>query len=383
MNNKQRIFTRVLVAADLHLGAPHGRIGGWDNEKQSYRSWIEPGDRVRDIVDYANQNEVDLILFAGDVFDSGNPHPEVVADLLETLNKLSPSIQVVMIEGNHEQRFVMNKHRTPLDAYLRTQPNVVAVVKDPSVVEAKGLRVACFPWIRVGGTSEFENKQEFAEAEVRRLAKEGADIFIGHLTLSDIELFRGSESSMTTNVLEVALPSSLLAEGPWEAALLGHVHRRQSFGDKVNYVGSTHRISFSEEKDPKGFDVIDFDVNKKIVSREFVEMKGISFFTVEYGNSLSERRAKRNLDPGDIVRIQVPEGEAHAAASLMEELRDLGANVSIMSVPGEDEVVSSTREGMDIATTPYEAIREYGERSGMTKGNLKRALETFSDLVAE
>lgn len=383
MSEKTPALTRVLVAADLHLGAPQGRIGGWDNERQSYRSWIESGDRVKDLVSYANQNDVDLILLAGDIFDSGNPHPEVVADFLGALNQLSPDIQVIAIEGNHDQRFIVNQHRTPLDAYLSSQANVVEVVKDPGIIEAKGLRVACLPWIRVGGSGEVEDKQAHAEQEVLRLAEEGADIFIGHLTLSDIDLFRGSESSMTTNVLEVALPSSLLASGPWEAALLGHVHSRQFFGDKVNYVGSTHRVSFKEEKDDKGFDILDFDANGKLVDREFVRLDGISYFTVEFGNALSERRAKRNVSSGDMVRIQVHGVDVDEAASLLSEFRDLGANTSLVIIQDEADLVTSTREGMEITTTPFDAIKDYGERSGLGEATLKRVLKTFSDLVTE
>ena len=63
---------KIIVASDLHLSPPQSRIGGWDSRRGSYASWLEPNDRLGEIVDYANANGTDAILIGGDMFDSGS-----------------------------------------------------------------------------------------------------------------------------------------------------------------------------------------------------------------------------------------------------------------------------------------------------------------------
>ena len=61
---------KIIVASDLHLSPPQSRIGGWDSRRGSYASWLEPNDRLGEIV-FADLPQV------GDSVEAGETCGEV------------------------------------------------------------------------------------------------------------------------------------------------------------------------------------------------------------------------------------------------------------------------------------------------------------------
>lgn len=86
---------RILHTADWHLGhtlRDHSRVA----EHAAFLRWL-----VQTIV----AREVDALLIAGDVFDAANPPPAVWRMWFEFLGELKrarPTVQVVVIAGNHD-----------------------------------------------------------------------------------------------------------------------------------------------------------------------------------------------------------------------------------------------------------------------------------------
>lgn len=85
---------RILHTADWHLG-----------KKLDYFSRIqEQADVLKEITEIADQQEVDLVLVAGDLFDTFNPPVEAVELLYHTLKRLTNDGRrpVIAIAGNHD-----------------------------------------------------------------------------------------------------------------------------------------------------------------------------------------------------------------------------------------------------------------------------------------
>ncbi len=85
---------KILHTADWHLG----------KRLQEY-SRIEEQKLVLDeICQIANQQDVDLVLLAGDIFDTFNPTHEAVELLYKTLRRLSKNgtRPIIAISGNHD-----------------------------------------------------------------------------------------------------------------------------------------------------------------------------------------------------------------------------------------------------------------------------------------
>jgi exonuclease SbcD len=87
---------KFLHAADLHLDSP---FAGLSPEKAAERRKEQRG-LLQTIADCANENGCELLLLAGDLFDSDNAYP----DTLEALSRAFASCQgqIVIAPGNHD-----------------------------------------------------------------------------------------------------------------------------------------------------------------------------------------------------------------------------------------------------------------------------------------
>ena len=110
---------RILHTADWHLGhtlRDHSRAA----EHEHFLRWL-----VQTVVD----REVDALLLAGDVFDSANPPPAALRTwfrFLGDLKQARPSVQVVVIAGNHDSAARLLAPRELLAAF---DVRVVGVVE--------------------------------------------------------------------------------------------------------------------------------------------------------------------------------------------------------------------------------------------------------------
>jgi DNA repair protein SbcD/Mre11 len=84
---------RLLHSSDLHLGAEHGLLGpGWHGA-----GCVCP---LQSLVTAAARHRCDLVLIAGDIFDSNRVRETVVLSALEVLAGLTASC--VIVPGNHD-----------------------------------------------------------------------------------------------------------------------------------------------------------------------------------------------------------------------------------------------------------------------------------------
>ena len=93
----------ILAIGDVHLGTscsglPHG-ISDWGLN----RADLTPGAALRLAVDFAIKQEVQAVLFAGDVVESTNARFEAMLPLEESVRRLlDAGIEVVAVAGNHD-----------------------------------------------------------------------------------------------------------------------------------------------------------------------------------------------------------------------------------------------------------------------------------------
>ena len=88
---------RILHTADWQIGKPYRWI---ENSQKQARLQHERVDAVLRIADVASQENVDLVLVAGDLFDSSTVAAAMVMEVLEAVGSI-PS-PVVVIPGNHD-----------------------------------------------------------------------------------------------------------------------------------------------------------------------------------------------------------------------------------------------------------------------------------------
>jgi DNA repair protein SbcD/Mre11 len=95
VTNTPRQTLKILHTADVHLDLD-GCVA--DPQAQRYRDIIHQA--FRTVIDLTIQENVDLLLIAGDLFDSNRPSADVVDFAIQELQRVGRPI--VMIPGNHD-----------------------------------------------------------------------------------------------------------------------------------------------------------------------------------------------------------------------------------------------------------------------------------------
>ena len=89
-------MVRILHAADFHLDSPFRGL----TPRQARQRRAEGRGALKRLADFADAGGVDLVLLAGDLFDSGEIYRETARALAEALGTLRS--RVFIAPGNHD-----------------------------------------------------------------------------------------------------------------------------------------------------------------------------------------------------------------------------------------------------------------------------------------
>jgi len=269
-------MVRILHFADLHLGMEnYGRLDPATGLSSRVSDFLA---RFDELVDYALDHEVDLVLFAGDAYKTRDPNPTYQREFARRLIRLVQNdTQVLLVIGNHDLPSARGR-ATTLEIYHTLAVAGVVVARQPGLHRLETRRgpiqVAVLPWmvrshllaradLSDRGVTQVE--QEMTDrlvAIVDQLTEEAAAdsttpaILAAHATVSGATY--GSERSVMLGH-DYVLPRGTLARPPFRYVALGHIHQHQVLSEDppAVYAGSLERIDFGEETQPKGFVVAD------------------------------------------------------------------------------------------------------------------------------
>lgn len=246
------VAMRILHTSDWHLGISlrdHPR----EAEHAAFLSWL---------TDTVVEREVDVVLVAGDIFDTANPPSRALTQWygwLASLLARRPGVHVVAIGGNHDSAARLDAPADLLRALsvhtvggLRTDEAGEIVIADCIVPLADGQGVVravvgAVPFLGALSVPEIERVYGRTSAALRELAPpEAALLLMGHCFAVGARAARrsgDSERMMAGGVEHV--PVSVFPEDVAYTAL-GHLHLGQEPGPRVAYSGSPLPLSFSE-----------------------------------------------------------------------------------------------------------------------------------------
>jgi DNA repair exonuclease SbcCD nuclease subunit len=122
---------RILHAADLHLDSPFASLS---DEKAKLRR-EESRQVLRKLAQLANENDVDIVLLCGDLFDGANVYRETVDELTQMLDAIR--CPVFITPGNHDYyrpRSPYTKILFPEHVHLFAAPEIRAVALEKCIV---------------------------------------------------------------------------------------------------------------------------------------------------------------------------------------------------------------------------------------------------------
>lgn len=250
---------KILHVADTHLGY------------SAYRKATEDGINQRELdtykafeqfVTYAINTKPDLIIHAGDLFDSVRPNNRAITFGLEQINRLSKEkIPLVIIAGNHEHPKIKEtghifKIFDHLDFVYPVYHSKYETI-DFEINNEK-ITIHCIP--------QCELKTKFNE-ELKKLKPEkkaDLNVFMAHGSVTGVKDFYMNEFN------ELIIPAKILSRS-FDYIALGHFHRYSKLADNAFYAGSTERFTFTDAKDDKGF--IQLNLKKDKLSHKFIKLE--------------------------------------------------------------------------------------------------------------
>ncbi|MGY6530385.1 MAG: exonuclease subunit SbcD [Cyanobacterium sp.] len=328
---------KILHLSDIHLGSSfnHGKISSETGLNTRFHDFVN---NLSICMDRALEESVDLVLFGGDAFPDSTPVPYLQSAFASQFRRLGEAgIPTILLVGNHDQHSQDNQRvgNASLSIYHSLGvPNITVGERlTTHVIETKSgpIQVITLPWLTrsVFLTKEESNglsmekinqlliqKVEVAlEGEIRALDSSMPTILLAHLMAERAQL--GAERFLAVGK-GFQIPLSMLIRPELDFVALGHVHRHQNLNLRNNppvvYPGSIERVDFSEEKEEKGFVLIDIDEQKK-VSWQFCGLPARPFCTIEVDVSKSG-------DPlADILRAIASNAIEDAVVRLIYKVR--------------------------------------------------------------
>jgi exonuclease SbcD len=407
---------KILHFADLHLGVEtYGRLDPESGLSTRLLDFLAALDQV---VDYALENQVDLVLFCGDAYKSREPTQTQQREFARRINRLaSGGVPIFLLTGNHDLPNAVGR-ATATEIFDTLAIQRVYVSNRPDIYRiptASGLvQILSLPWLRRSALLSREETKNLSVSQINeklqqvltnvittsvpKLDPELPAILAAHVWVSGAKA--GSESTMTIGQ-EHALLVSNIAQEAFDYIALGHIHKHQVLNDSppVVYAGSLERLNFGEQADDKGFYLVEIEpeaeTGKRRTSFEFHRLAGRRFCTIDIdiqpGNAeptkavLAAISAQQDEVRDAIVRINISLPAATEGSLRDTELRNALSEAHYFTVSKDIQRETRLRLGDRTAEeiTPLEALKAYLESKKTGTERSRVLLEYGEQLIGE
>ncbi|AFZ60065.1 exonuclease SbcCD subunit D [Anabaena cylindrica FACHB-243] len=379
---------KILHLSDIHMGSgfSHGRINPVTGLNTRLEDFVNT---LSLCIDQALADAVDMVIFGGDAFPDATPPPYVQEAFASQFRRLvDADIPTVLLVGNHDQHSQgiggasLNIYRTLgvpgfvvgdtlTTHHIQTRNGKVQVITLPWLTRSTLMTRQETAGLSMADVNQLltERLQVVLEGEIRRLDPDVPTVLLAHLMADNATL--GAERLLAVGK-GFTLPLSMLTRPCFDYVALGHVHRHQNLNKSndppVIYPGSIERVDFSEEKEDKGYVMVELERGK--VNWEFCSLPVRVFRTIEVDLSkaddpqgvLFKAIAKHNLQD-TVVRLiyklrseqldLIDNSSIHDALSVTHTYTIQPELVSQLAKPRIPELSASS------SIDPMEALKTY------------------------
>ena len=269
---------KIMHLSDLHIGKKV-------NEYSMLQDQIYI---LKEILRIIDNEKVETVIIAGDVYDRSLPPNEALELFDEFLYQLSSrNVNVFVISGNHDSpERISYGGRMMTENKIFLSPVYDGNVKTTTLNDEYGkVNFYMLPFVRPADIRRYfpdENIENYTDAVKVAIDNMNVDfsernILITHQFVTGAELSESEDIIVggTDNV------SGEVFDG-FDYVALGHIHREQTVGkDDIRYCGTPLKYSFSEAKHIKSVTILDFKDKEnieysKIPLTPLIDMREIS-----------------------------------------------------------------------------------------------------------
>ncbi|MDR2183257.1 MAG: exonuclease subunit SbcD [Clostridiales bacterium] len=382
---------KILHTADWHLGAYLGNFSRIDEQALFLQQLCR-------IVD---ENGVDMVIIAGDIYDFSNPPAAAEALFYSAMARLHEmKVPVVAIAGNHDSAERLDA-LTPMISELG-----VHIFANPGTVEIKAggngqsAIIAAMPFISEKRLNEaiFSGSDE-AAMQKQYSAKIGAlfsrltadfrqdtvNIAAGHFHIAGGEEAKGLERDIQLGGVFAVNPADMPAA---DYIAMGHLHRAQRIkcgpaaAHTAHYAGSPLPYSLSERGHPKSVNIVDILPGRAAtVDRIFLDCpKPIEIWTAATAPEAIEKC--RQAGQSSAYKYIVITEEPAISAYDIKEMRGLAANiVSIELAADKPGTAAHIADALQELSPREEFANFYAKSKGTPPG--ERIVSIFDEVLSE
>lgn len=345
---------KILHTADWHIGAKLNGISRKEEQKAV----------LNEIVDIAEEKDVDIVFVCGDVFHDIISASYADKLLIETLSRLANGGRraVVALIGNHDdgERLTASKHFAEreniflvdsinydygLEFSDKFQVNLIETgkgyLKFQKGEEVMVVNLMPYPsaWFR---KEQFLPKEEFID-KIERLYSCGTHAFEDDTINVSIGHFFVPVSFLKTDMY-TEIPKSIIPQAHYTA--LGHLHTMIAVDEARNiyYSGSPYQIGFNEELTK--YVIIAQLSNKGVEEKEFVKIKSHQKLDVIQGKDYFDCKNKLALKQNCFISLNV--SEENMSSEEIKKIREEFSNiVSVNILPSIKKSMDLTKKNMN------------------------------------
>ncbi|GAD33794.1 DNA repair exonuclease [Microbacterium sp. TS-1] len=307
---------RILHTSDWHIGRTfHGH-----STLDALRGVLE------ELTAQVREHEVDVVVVAGDVFDSAAPAAGCYALLSDTLRGIADAgARVIVTSGNHDSAARLGFQAGLLREGIHVLTDPAAVGTPITIADADGpVHFYGIPYLEPALLRHLWPEARSQAAVIDRAmglvrddlaVRGGRSVAIAHCFAAGVEPTPHLERDIQQGGLDV-VPLAAFAGVDYMA--LGHIHGRQQLAPAVRYAGAPLHYSFGEGDKPRGSWLVELDADGFVdarwlelpVPRRVVTLRGPladvladpaheqhadAWVCVEYTDTLPERDPMRRL----------------------------------------------------------------------------------------
>lgn len=392
---------KILHTADWHLGKKLHKHE-LSKDHQLFLDWL---------INFIQEQNIDLLLISGDVFDLANPPIEARAMYYWFLRQMIQlKCKIIITGGNHDSAQMLD---APKDILNLLDITVVGGATNPienEVIVLENLVVCAVPYLRdadlrqsiegESGTSRVENVRlgikkhydtlaEICQEKYPNLPK----IAMGHLYAHGVSTSESEREIQIGN--EAGIDSDCFSQ-TFDYVALGHIHRPQIIGgnERIRYSGSPIPLSFSEKNDQKIVLFLEVSDNKiqeikTIDVPKFRDLKRISGTLEEVKSKLIAHQNEAQLQA--FLEVEVVEETFNPL--IIKELNDLitifddeSATVLKHKISFKNEVKSSEElfvEGQNLEDISEKSMlqKRLEKENSLSDEHRTLMMEAFTELL--
>lgn len=285
---------KIIHTADWHLGKI---LNG--------KSLLEDQEYIlKQFVEEMKEEQPEVIVIAGDLYDTSYPNKDAVKLLEQTIAELNLELNIPLIitNGNHDGKARLNygaEWFSKSNLHIRTS---LEDIKDPIIIN--DVNFYTLPFATLAEIKDFLNDDEIQTYQqgvtqlinlmTEDLNSNEINILIGHLTVQG-GIRSDSEREITIGTVEEVNERYFES---FDRVLLGHLHHPFSINSEyIQYSGSLLQYSFSEVNQSKGYRIISIKNNEiKGYFKKLDPQRELEIVTGDYEDVVQERLFVKNKD---------------------------------------------------------------------------------------